>query len=399
MKRVVALLAALLLGVPHAKAATPAVEFPDAVKALAPTWLQRSEALAANSTQKEWYPEAAKFLQSAKDAQAQGRVRSVLFDLETFEELVVTGQLLDEAQRLPSDAERKSFILQRTAAWHADAKAAWRAYRDHLHEVEGDVHSVRGMELALYSADQALSARLLTDERENVAREFPKQPGVERGFVLALVRSSHTALLDLQWAEDVLGAVAVHEGLPPRLNETAWQQMAGAALAPPEGDPPAHLKQLEDVAAEARERNESVLAIAVNLAEQRAARATSIYVIYGDATSRGKDVTADAARAMGRQLENTSMQPARDVGLLGVFTADAIDRAIKTRDYADQGLVDLGIVIAAWAGLDHEKMVTTTLGAASPVRPAEPKENETPVGLVLPLAALAVGALLLSRRR
>ncbi|HWH09208.1 MAG TPA: hypothetical protein VNX21_08410, partial [Candidatus Thermoplasmatota archaeon] len=146
------------------------------------------------------------------------------------------------------------------------------------------------------------------------------------------------------------------------------------------------------------------LAVTVSLAEQRTARATSIFVIYGDAAGR-RNVTADATAALGRQLENASMKPARDVGLLGVFHADAIDRASKTRGYAEQGRLDLGIVIAAWAALDHAGYVASTLGLASPVQPPATQDDDgaaqkkTPAWGLAALVALGAVAVALGRRR
>lgn len=393
----VALIAVVASLAPGGQAAV-APEFPPSLLALLPAWMADAEALAANDTGKDWYPEAKRFLDSAKEAQADGRFRSAIFDLETFHELVLTGQLIEQGASLPSDAERKSVILQRTAQWHAEAGHAWTAYRDQLYATEGDIRSVRGMELALYSAEQAIGGRLLLDERELVAREFPKQPGVERAYVLALVRASHTSLLDIQWAQDILSVVTEHEGLPPRLNETVWRDAGNISLQPLIGTVPAHLQPLEKIADEARTRNETTLAIAVNLAEQRASRATNIFIIYGDATSR-RNVTGDATAAMGKQLDNLTMDPPREYGLLGVFTADAIDRGVKTREYALQGQAELGIIIAAWAALDHQGYVTATLGAASPIQPAsvDPDPAETPLGWLVALAALGVVAL--ARRR
>lgn len=392
---------ATLLLVPGVHAAVPEPEFPDPLAALVPGWIADAEALAAGDQEKDWWPEAQKFLDSAKDAQKAGRVRSAMFDVETFTELVLTGRLTDEAAPLPSDAERKGLILQRTSAWHTQALGAWDAYRQELDDVEDEIHALHALEIAAYSADLALGARLLTDDREGLAREYPKQSGSDRGYVLALVRASRTALLELEWASDILGLAGSYEGLPPRVNETAWEELAAYALLPPEGSAPSQAEPIEKVAVDIRENNESVMAVVINLAEQRAARAQSIFIIYGDAQSRGLNVTSDAGRAMKRQLENATMDEPRGYGLLGVFTADSIDRAMKTSGYLDQGLTDLGVVIGAWSALDHAKYVAATLGTVSPIQPPpvdETPTKKTPVAAWGAMVGIAVGAILRSRR-
>lgn len=398
MSRALLMLVGLALALPAAQAA-PEPEFPAPIKGFLDAWIQEAEAMGAGHEAKEWYPEAKRFLDSAKTARDEGHVRSVMFDLETFTELTLAGALIDQSAALPSDAERKTMILQRTAQWHGEATDDWLAFRERLRAAQDEIRSVQGMEVAMYATEVGLGARLLLNDREVVARDFPKQPGVDRGYVLALVRTSHTAVVGLAWAEDVLGVVSTYEGLPPRLNLTAWEAMANVSLLPLEGEPSPQIEPLEKVAAEAREGNETILAMVVSLAEERAARATSIFVIYGDATSRGKDVVGDASRALGKQLNNTTMDEARGYGLLGVFTADAIDRAQKTVAFAAEGKADLGTVIMAWSGLDHQGYVTATLGAASPVTPAEPTPKESPSLGFAALAGLLVVAAVLHRRR
>lgn len=397
MKRALAVLALAALLLPTA-GATPEPTYPDKVEALLPGWIAEAEALAVNDTERPWYADAKVFLDSAKAAQAQGRVRSALFDVETFTELVLSGQLADEASALPSEAERKSLVLQRTAAWHAEAGGAWERYREQLHTLEAEAHSLLALEVALYSADQALAARLMMDEREAVAAEFPKQPTLSPGYVMALVRSSHTALQDIEWATDLLAVAGTYEGLPPRYDPVAWANVTTLALTQVEGDFPQHIAPYEKLAGPIRENNESTLATAIALAEQRASRATSIFVIYGDAQSRGLNVTRDASRAMTKQLDNTTMGGPSEFGLLGIQTADAIDRAIKVRDYAAEGRTDLNVVIGAWSSLDHAQYATTVLSGSSPIQPEDEKPAKTPLAPALAIVAIALAALAFRRR-
>lgn len=400
MKLALPSLVVLALLAPTVSAQAPTAEYPSTLTALLPAWFADAEAMAANSTEAPWYPEAKRFLDSGREAQEQGRFRSAVFDLETFTELVIAGQLADEGKSLPSDAERRTMILQRTLQWHTEARGAFDAYRARLDGIEDDIRSLHGLEIAMYSAEQALTARLMTNDREFLARDFPKQPTVDRGYVLALVRSSHTALLTIGWAEDILDTVSTYEGLPPKVNETAWDTIRAVALAPREGAA-TNVEAYAAIGDEARAANESILATVVNLGEQRSSRATNIYVIYGDATSRNLDVVGDATRAMGKQLANASMDEPREYGLLGVFQADAIDRAQKTHEFATDGKADLNLVIAAWASLDHARYVTLTLGGASPIQPAAIDETpvKTPVAAWAAVAALGVAALAAGRRK
>lgn len=396
MRNLVLLLALALLA-PGTQAA-PTPEFPPPLEALMATWVAEAEAMGAGNESKAWYPEAQGYLDSAKAARDAGRLRSVLFDLETYTELLLAGTLIDQSAALAADAERKTMILQRTAQWHGEATDEWISFRGELRAVQNEIRSVQGMEVALYATELGMGAALLLDDRETIAREFPKQASVDRSYVLALVRTSHTAVLGLGWAEDVLGAVSTYEGLPPRLNLTAWSMIEDASLVPRQGSPASQTESLDALAAEAQQGNETLLSIVAGLAQDRATRATSIFVIYGDATSRGKDVVGDATRSLGKQLNNTTMDEPRSYGLLGVFTADAIDRAEKTIAIASEGRVDLGTVITAWSGLDHQGYVTATLAAASPVSPPAETPNETPSPAWLVLAGLLVVALALRRR-
>lgn len=395
--RVALVLAALTLLVPGATAA-PTPEFPQEVRDLLATWVVEAEALGANDTDRAWYGEAKTFLDEAKQMQAAGRVRAAMYDLETFTELVLAGQIQDEAASLGSDAERKSFAISRATAWHVESKAAWEAYRARLNATEDEIHALHALELTLYSADNALGAALSSREHEFIAREFPKQPGFSRDYLLALVRADHSTLLNFQWANDMLDAAARLEGLPPRINDTAWAQQTGYALQDPGYTTvPAHLEELEKLATPVRANNESVMAFTIALAEQRAARATNIVVIFGDAQSRGMDVVSDAARGMRGQLNNTTMAAPRAHGLTGVFTADAMDRAIFTQSFVERQLADLNIIIAAWSALEHQTYVTLALTPVSPVQPPPPAP--TVDGRKAPgfeFAALAAGALALA---
>ncbi|MFA5860820.1 MAG: hypothetical protein WDA16_03905 [Candidatus Thermoplasmatota archaeon] len=396
-----ALVIAALVLLPSAVAVPQVPAFPGEMNALARKWQAEALALGANDTAREWYPQAEGFLKNATTALGQGRVRTAMYDIETFTEIVLTGQLMDQAASLGSDAEKRSFVIERTAAWNQQARADWQDYRAKLKATEGDIHALNAMELALYSADQALSAAMQTTGHDQLARDFPKTSGFQRDYVLALVRTDHTSILDLQWATDILDAVAQREGLPPRLDSKNWSIMANVALADPGyGDRiPNQLQALEEFGKDVRAHNESTMALVISLAEQRASRATSIEVIFGDARSRGLDVVHDAARGMNLQLNNTTLETATKYGLLGVFTADAIDRAVFTDEFVDRGQAQLSFIIAAWSGLDHQAYATQTLIAASTVVPPPTPEAKKPTPMGVELAVVALAGLALSIRR
>lgn len=402
MKRAAPIALAALLLVPAATALPDVPDYPDELLALVPGWIADVEAMGADDAERPWYPQAKAFLDGAKQAQADGRVRKAMFDLETYSELVLTGQLEDETAPLGSDAERKSVAIQRANQWRADAQAEWARYREKLRTLEGDIRSLHAMEVALWSADNALNAGLSLGEHDNLVRELPKQEGFPRDYVLALARADHTALLNLRWASDALDAAGKYEGLPPRLVLENWTIETTEALKDPgyERVPP-HLEALENIAKDIRANNETTLAMAIALAEQRASRATNIMVIFGDARSRGLDVTSDAARGMAKQLNNTSIDAPRSYGLLGLFTADAIDRATTTYQFHEKGQADLGVIIAAWSQLDHAGVANTALAAASPiVPPPTPEPNRIPAGgAMLALVALGMAATALRARR
>lgn len=399
MKRaLLALLFAALLVVPAtAQGATP-VAYPEPVRGLLGQWIEEAEALGANSTNASWYPLAAEYLQKAKDAEAQGRLRTGMFHLETYHEIVLGQRLLDEANATAtSDADRRQAILDRTNPLRTEGKDDFAAFRADLHALDGQLKSVQSNELALYAADIALTGALAARTYEALVRELPKQQGVPTPYVYALVRASHGFSLDVGFARDLLDAATRLEGLPPRILDEPWSNTTQIALSPvdPEGLP-GYTKDHEEVAGDARANNETLLAIALTLSEQRAARAANIHVIYGDAQGRVGTVLQDAARNMGKQLDNLSIERAHEHGLLGIFTADAIDRGVLAQEYAAAGLADLGIIVTAWANLDHQGYANAILAEASPVKPPEPTK-ETPLGFALPLVTLVLVGL--ARRR
>lgn len=399
------LLAALLVPTLAAGASgPPKPEFPASVTALLPGWSSAIEAVGANDTDEAWYPEAEHFLDGAKAAQADGRLRTALYDLETYNELVLAAHINKTARGFSSDAERKSYALDRVNEWRAEASAAWLAYRARLDKLEPDIETVQGTELALYSADLALNAALMMGDHDLLARELQRQSGLDRGYLLAIIRADHTSLLNLQWANDVLDVVSSVEGIPPRLVAENWSAISQRAVEPLEGNVATHLQPLEKVAKEIRENNETTLAIIINIAEQRADRATTISVMFGDARTRGLDVVRDAAHGMNSQLNNTTMELPRSYGLAGIFTADAIDRAIFTNEFVARGQADLGAITAAWSQLDHQAYVLETLAAASPVSPpptpATVATKPAPgVAVALALALALAVALVVPRRR
>lgn len=396
-------LATLVLGASSASARGEA-EWPDDIEALLDGWISEAEAIGAPYAERPWYPEAEAFLEQAKEAREAGRFRVALFDLETYTELALAKALLDDASNLTSEGERKTLAIERTRAWATQAREAWGALRADLHEHDGELGSVRSVERALYAADIGIVARLMLDEHARLSKELPKEPRLDEGYALALVRASHSQLLNLGWASDVLGTLGAVEGLPPRLDEAVWANVTAASLRPRAEDEQVQpmLEPYLPLEDEARENGEGILATALALAELRTQRTSGIYVIFGDATSRGKDVVADAARSMGRRLENATLEDPRGYGLEGVFTADAMDRAAYTLEFVERDQADLGLVVSAWATLDHADYVLSAVAPASPVRPASTEADareETPLGALAPLAALAVAARFAWRRR
>lgn len=400
-----ALALALALVVPSVARANdfpPKPEFPPEVLSLVGQWVNESRQLGANDTQRPWYPQAQGFLDNATHALQQGRARTAMLDVETYTELVLAGEIMDQAASMSSDADRRTFAIARTNAWDQQSIAAYGDYRAKLHALEGGLHSLRGLEMALYSADEALSAGLAMDGHADIVKQFVKAGGFSRDYVLALVRADHTPLLDLHWANDLLDAAGQFEGLPPRIVAANWTLIANASLQDPGygNQTPQQLQGLEALAKDARADNESVMAVAINLAEVRADRAQQIEIIFGDAQSRGKDVLHDAAHGMNGELNNTTMAFPQGYGELGVFTADAVDRTVFTDEFLDRGQAQLSFIIAAWSGLDYQDQAVRTLAAVSPiVPPPAPAPHKTPLEPAVLLIALGVTALLLTRRR
>jgi hypothetical protein len=383
----------------------PRLEFPAEIVKLVPKWISEAEALGANDTAQPWYAQAKEFLDGAKTAKEQGRVRTVLFDLETYTELVLAGQANDTAQKLPTDADRKTYVVQRASEWRAEASAAWRSYRTYLRSIEGDLHSVQAVELAMYSADNALSSYVGLNAHDDIIRAFQRAPGYDAGYLVTIVRADHTTLQNIAWSRDMLAAAGEREGLPPRLVAENWSAITQAALNGSYDEPPSYLKELEDIGREVRAGNETTLSVVVTLAEERAKRATGIMVMFGDAQTRGLPVVHDetygasGAGGMSGQLNNTTMSLPRGYGLAGVFTADAIDRGLFTVGFVERGLADLNTVTAAWSELDHAGYVTAALAAASPVTPPPTPEKASPAPWLAGLAAIAALSLALGRRR
>lgn len=381
---------ALLIVVPGFASAGNA-EFPDDLTPLARKWIDEARAAGAGHEGREWYPQAYEFLEKAEAALDEGRLRVVLFDLETYHQLVETGKLMDEAAALRSDAERKGLVSQRTTAWAEDARHEWTLARERLDAIEDDLRSLQAVERALYAADLALTARTSLNHHALLAKEFPNQPKFEEGYVLALVSSSHTPVVTSGWAIDLIETVAALEGLQPSIDLDAWHDLTLVALEDP-GDRqlPPYYEPYEELAKDVRPNNESIMAMAIYLAELREARKSSIHLIFGDGQSRAKDAVNDSASGLRKQGDLTSMSNPRDYGLQGIFTADALDRVAYTLEFVERGEATLGVVIGTWAALDHSAFVIEVLGQVSPIQPAAVDVEEKPTpGFAPALAALA----------
>ena len=398
MRRALALALLALLLAPGAAAQSSDPEYPEGMLALLPGWIAEAEALPREGDRAQpWWPEADSFLQKAKASAEAKRLRVTMFHLETFGELVAAQQLMDDARAQGgSEAEQRTYIVQQTRTWHADATSAWDAYRARLKGYDGELRSLRSIEQAFYATDVALTAAATAQEHELLAREFPKQSGVPDGYVLALVRASRSPDTTIGWAEDLLEVAVREEGLPPRIVDEAWTNLSTAALAI-SGEAPPYMANLDAVARPARESNETTVAIVASLAEQRATRANGMQTIFGDAQTRGLSVVQDAARGMNKQLNNTTLERPRAYGLEGVFTSDAIDRARFSNEFVADGTASLGTVLVGWAALEHATYANTALSALSPMQPPEEEKGTpfAPVALVL----LALAALAVLRRR
>lgn len=378
----------------------PEPDYPEHLLDLMPGFIADAEALARPADkERPWWPQVQEWLDNASNASEADRFRIVLFDLETFTELLFAKQLIDEAQALPNDAERKTFVIQRTSAWKQDADAAWSRYREKLHSYDGQLQSLHTVEAALYSADLALTSALSAASHTALAREFPAEPGFDEGYVVGLVRYSHTPFLRLQWADAVLQAAADLEGTGPRIREDAWANLTAQALAI-NGTGPAHVAELRTLGDPVRANGEGTLALAVALAEQRSARLSEIQLLYGDAQTR-LDVLSDAAKFLGRRLENLTLESPRSIGLHGSFTSDAADRAHYALEFHERGQSSLGLLLATWANMDHADYVVAALGSVSPVTPPPTPEDDgrgAPLAPWLALLGLATVALALRRR-
>lgn len=401
MKLLAATLVGLLLVAPLSQAKASDPEYPAELLGLLPGWIADAEALVKEGDRdRPWWPEAETYLQKAKNAQDDDRLRVAMFQLETFVELVVSHQLVDEAnQSRTSDAERKTFIISRVGGYRADSDAAWSSFRSTLHGYDGNLRSLQAIEQALYAGDIAASGATMTTSYESIATEFPKQQGVPFGYVLALVRATYTSGLNVGWAADILAEAVKGEGLPPRVVDESWANLSAAALAVPEGETPDYLKTIAEMGDEARANNETLLAIVFSLAEQRATRAYGMQTIFGDGESRAKNVVADSAKGMNKQLNNTTLEEPRSYGLTGVFTSDAIDRARYSNEFYEQGIADLGTILIAWSTLEHARFANSALASVSPIVPPTPATGEDTPGAPLVLLLAAVAMVALTRRR
>lgn len=398
--RRVALALALALLAPAAAAKESAPDYPEEFLALLPGWIAEAEALVeAGARERPWWPGAEDYLVKAKDAQSEGRFRIALFQLETFTELVLSHQFLDEANASrTSDAERKTFIVSRLGGMREDSVAAWASYRSTLDGYDPQLRSLRTIEKALYASDVAVTGATMFVGYDDIVAEFPKQPGVPMGYVLALVRAAHTSGLSIGWASDMLAEAVKDEGLPPRVVEEAWTNLTKAALAVPEGETPDYLEVVAELGDEARANDEALLSLVFSLAEQRSTRAYGMQTIFGDGESRNKNVIQDSRNGMVKQLANTTLDDPRGYGLEGVFTSDGIDRARYSEEFYQRGIADLGTIILGWSALEYARFANAALASVSPITPPPTPEDETPFLALGVLVALVV-AVALARRR
>lgn len=412
----------LLAGPALAQQATPKappVDFPEDVEALARGWVADVEARVAPHADKPWFAEMDGFLQKAKREAEEGRVRAAMFDLETTDELLRANLLLDETAGR-NDADRKALVIERTQAWRAEGDAAWEEFRARLKSIEGDIGSLHTLELALYAADLAIGAKLNLDNHKALVPEYRKV-NFSREATLDLVRASATPVLDLAFADDVLDAALEREGLPPALNATRWNNRYAIPETRREPDETGQVRLWEAFAPEVRANDERTMSVAIGLAEQRELRRQQIALTYGDAASRGQDSVNDAAKFMERRMNRSSYDDLRPHGLLGIFTADAVDQARFVLSFHEQGKAQMGFLTSTWANLDYQEFVAVTLADVSPVRPDTPtnlgyqndlarymqnttaendKKSNTPgAGATLVLAGVAAALAIASRRR
>src|SRR5205823_11985048 len=125
-----------------------------------------------------------------------------------------------------------------------------------------------------------------------------------------------------------------------------WANSTAVAMQDP-GDVHPALQPYEVLARPARAGNETTLAVALYELEEGAERFTEMSTIYGDAKGRVSTVFPDADRSFQKQLNNTTVSGVQSRGLAGVFTQDAVDKAVYTQAVVDNGTQDIGIVLAA----------------------------------------------------
>lgn len=394
MRPIPLVLVILLLAAPAAGAKeVPRPEYPSELLALLPRWIADAERAGGP-------PEALEYLAKARGAADEGRFRVALFHLDTHRQHLEAGRLLDEAGEggLPARKER---VLALADAWRAEAGDAWERYRAALREYEG-VKSLHAAELALYSADHALLAAVQLTTVDEVKASLRGSDRLDEGLVAALARSTRGVTYQLGLARDVLDVAAGTEGVPPRLDEASWDRTLEEASRVPEGEPPYYLQRLESIAGDARTTGERLLALALHLAQLRDGRVAAIQQQFGDAAARGIDATRDAGVGMTRGAENLSMEDARADALLGVFTADALDRVLYTAPLARDGAIGLPTASFAWASLDHQAAANLVLAEARerPVVAGEKDEKDAPLpGAALAALALAAAAAVLALRR
>lgn len=401
--RTALLLALLVLSAPLAAAKEPAqARYPRALLDLLPAWTDAADAAGRDAQGQPLSPDAQAYLEKAREAAREGRFRVALFDLETHHQLSETRRLLDQAASQGSVPRQKEHVLARDAAHRQAAMEDWAQYRARLHALDGQLRSLHAAELALFSADLALTALVQTQEGEAIRAAFSRESGVDEALVAGLVRTSLGVSRALEHAHDVLDAAGAFEGLPPRLDASAWNETVAAAMVEPEGETPPHLAPLERVAGGARGQGEGLLAVALQLASLRQARFAVIMQQYGEAGARGRDVVADATVGLRRGMENVSVEAPLRADLLGVFTADALDHARYTLAFAERGQAGLPTIAYAWAALEHQARATDLLAHAAGNGPAAapPEDRDAPLPIVPLLAAATVlGALLAGRAR
>lgn len=383
----------------HAREA-PDVPFPEELRALLPRWIQDAADAQAGVEGRPWANESDRYLKSARAAADQGRVRSVLYDLEAHRQIVETRRLLDDVAGEPSDGARKSRILAQADQWRAQSVQDWEDYRAALHAFDGRLQSARAVETALYSVDLALGGAIRIVEYPDLRVSFLRGGGVDVPLVGGLVLDSRIVSYHLRLARDVLDVAAGMEGVAPRLDAQEWSRLVNATLVPidPETvvDP---LRDWERLAGDARGRNEGLLAMGLHLAEVRELRLSEIVHVYSEAASRGRDVTADGATGLARAMENVTAEDALDAGLSAVYTADALDAGRHVLGLMPDAAIEA--IMHAWARMDQQRAANAVLLEALPKTEEKGGGNGVPgpgVALVA-LALVAVAVLSGSRRR